>query len=344
MKPHLKNLLRSIFGILLAVVFLVVAFRGTDFDQLWASLRGVHYQWILLLIPIGLLSHFLRAVRWKYLLEPVKESTSVHTLFSAVMIGYMVNNVLPRVGELVRAYVAGRLEGMPKSSTLGTVVIERIIDLATFFFGLCAVLFLYPQSLEAITDDASSLRVIFLAGSVIVLVLFVLLFLKSESFFRSFRVIRYVVPAKYKPSVDRLLDSFLSGMQVSKLRPRFARIALVSVLIWGFYGLALYVPFYAFDSIRTLNLDFGAAMVLLTFSAVAFTLPAPGAFGTYHSFLSLALVRIYGVDSVTALSYSIVTHETAYLVIMVVGIAYFLKDHLKVSDLRVDKVREEVSA
>ncbi len=344
MRPHLKNILRSVFGILLAAIFMVIAFRGTDFDSLWASLKGVHYEWILLLVPIGLLSHYLRAVRWKYLLAPVKEPTSVNTLFSAVMIGYMINNVLPRVGELVRAYVAGRLENMPKSSTLGTVVIERIIDLATFFFGLCVVLFLYPQSLEAITDDPASLRVVFLAGSVLVLVLFILLFLKSESFFRSFRFLRILVPKKYKPNVDRLLDSFLSGMQVSKLRPHFARITVFSLLIWAFYGLALYVPFFAFDSIRDLGLDFGAAMVLLTFSAVAFTLPAPGAFGTYHSFLSLALVRIYGVDPVTALSYSIITHETAYIVIMVVGIAYFLKDHLKVSDLRVEKVREEVSA
>ena len=182
MNTNLKTLLRSVFGILLAALFLFLAFRGTDFDQLWLSLQNVHYEWVLLLIPIGLFSHFLRAVRWKFLLEPVKKGTSVHVLFSAVMIGYMVNNILPRVGELVRAYVAGRLEGMPKSSTLGTVVIERIIDLATFSFLLCIVLFVYPQSLGAFVDDVSSVRVLFLVGSVVVLVLFVLLFLKSESF------------------------------------------------------------------------------------------------------------------------------------------------------------------
>ena len=133
-------------------------------------------------------------------------------------------------------------------------------------------------------------------------------------------------------------------MQVSKLRPRFVSITITSLLIWGFYGLALYVPFFAFEPIRALGLDFGAAMVMLTFSAVAFVLPAPGAFGTYHSFLSVALVRIYGLDSVTALSYSIITHETGYIVVMIVGIVYFLKDHFKVSDLRVEKVREELSA
>jgi uncharacterized protein (TIRG00374 family) len=344
MNSNVKTLIRSIFGILLAAVFLYLAFRGTDFDQLWSSLENVRYEWILLLVPIGLLSHFLRAVRWKYLLEPVKRPTSVHNLFSAVMIGYMINNVLPRVGELVRAYVAGKMEGMPKSSTLGTVVIERIIDLATFSFLLCVVLFVYPQTLSAFVEDVSSVRLLFLGGSVVTLLLFVLLFLKSESFFRTLRFVRYVVPGKLKGKVDSLIDSFLSGMQVSKLRPRFLHIALYSLLIWGLYGLALYVPFFAFAPMRELGLDFGAAMVMLTFSAVAFVLPAPGAFGTFHSFLSVALVRIYGVDSVTALSYSIVTHETAYVVIMVVGVVYFLKDHIKVSDIQLGKVREELSS
>jgi uncharacterized protein (TIRG00374 family) len=343
MKKNLKALFRSLFGIFLAGIFLYLAFRGTDFGKLWASLENVHYEWILVLIPVGLFSHFLRAVRWKYLLEPVKSPTSIHTLFSAVMIGYMVNNLLPRVGELVRAYVAGRMEKMPKSSALGTIVIERIIDLATFSFLLCIVLFMYPQTLAAFVDDVASVRWIFLGASVVTLALFVLLFLKSESFFRLLRVVRHIVPGKFKHKVDVLLDSFLSGMQISKLRPRFAVITTYSILIWAFYGLALYVPFFAFDQIRALGLDFGAAMVMLTFSAVAFVFPAPGAFGTYHSFLSLALVRIYGLDQVTALSYSIVTHETAYVVIMILGVVYFLKDHLNVSDLRVEKVREEVS-
>jgi glycosyltransferase 2 family protein len=339
-----KNLLRSAFGILVAALFLYLAFRGTDFGKLWSSLSNVRVGWILLLVPIGLFSHFLRALRWKYLLEPVKRPTSVHVLFSAVMIGYMVNNLIPRVGELIRAYVVGKLEGVPKSSALGTVVIERIIDLATFFFLLCVVLFLYPQSLEVFTGDVSSIRLLFLFGSVATLVLFVVLFLKSESLFKMLKLFRHLVPGKFKAKVDTLVDSFLTGMQVSKLRPRFALITMYSLLIWGFYALALYVPFFAFDSIRSLGLDLGAAMVMLTFSAVAFVLPAPGAFGTYHSFLSLALVRIYGVDSVTALSYSIATHETQYIATMIFGIVYFLKDHLKVSDIQAEQVREELSS
>ncbi len=77
-------------------------------------------------------------------------------------------------------------------------------------------------------------------------------------------------------------------------------------------------------------------MILLTVTSLAFVLPAPGAFGTYHSFLKYALVRLYGVDDVTALSYSVLTHEVNFALVMIVGIFYFLKDHLKVSEVEME--------
>ncbi len=118
------------------------------------------------------------------------------------------------------------------------------------------------------------------------------------------------------------------------MKEKLPHVVLLSLAIWFFYGLGLYVPFFAFGPIVELNLGFSASMVLLTVTSIAFVLPAPGAFGTYHSFLRFALVRLYGVDDVTALSYTLVTHEVNYVVIMVVGVFYFLKDHLKVSEVR----------
>jgi len=75
---------------------------------------------------------------------------------------------------------------------------------------------------------------------------------------------------------------------------------------------------------------------LLTISSIAYVLPAPGAMGSYHSLLSVALVTLYGVERITALSFAIVTHEVGYIVTMIIGLAYFLKDHLHVSDLALE--------
>jgi len=331
-----KNVVRTFLSLLLAVVSLYLAFRGISFSDLWQSLQEVQYIWIAFLVPIGLASHYVRAMRWKLLLGHVKEDISTNNLFSAVMIGYMVNNVLPRVGEIVRPYVAGKLEGISKSTAFGSVVIERILDMMTFFFLLCMVLFLFPDSLSAFWGDAQSWRPLFLAGSIGSFVLMVLVFFKSESIFSLVRHLKPLLPARFRDSLDALVESFLSGFKIVSAREKLPVVILLSLLIWFLYGLGLYVPFFAFESIAGKGMGFSASMILLTVTSIAFVLPAPGAFGTYHSFLRYALVKLYGVDDVTALSYSVVTHEVNYIVIMAVGVTYFLKDHLKVSEVRLE--------
>ncbi|MBI4419137.1 MAG: flippase-like domain-containing protein, partial [Ignavibacteriales bacterium] len=215
MTPRTKTVLRSALSIALAVVFLAVAFRGIDLGELVGTLGNLRYGWILLIIPVGLLSHYARAQRWKYMLGHVKPDLSVRNLFAAVMIGYMVNNVLPRVGELVRPYVAGRLEGIPKSTALGSVVAERIIDLVAVVALLCFILFLSPGTLSAFVDDAETLRPAFLAGSAVSLALFVALFLKSESVVRSAKFLLVLAPKRSRPRVEQLFELFVSGFRVA---------------------------------------------------------------------------------------------------------------------------------
>jgi uncharacterized protein (TIRG00374 family) len=333
MSPRLKKFLQTLVGFLVAALFLYLAFRGVKFNDLWVSLQNVDYLWVALLIPISLFSHWLRAVRWAYLLSPIKKDIPIGKLFSAVMIGFMVNNVLPRVGEVMRAVAIGKSTGISKSSAFGTVVVERIIDMVTFMFILCIVLFLYPNSLDPFFSDVNAVRPFFLVGSFLFLGFFAILFFKGESLFRLLGVLKHIVPDRFKERYEKLVDSFLSGFAVAKMHNQFAGIIILSLLIYFFYALSLYVPFFAFKTLAHHNLDFGASVVLLAISTIAFAFPAPGALGTYHSFVTLALTRLYNVDFVTALSYSIVTHEAGYIITTVVGLFYFMKDHLRVSEV-----------
>ncbi len=333
MPSRLKKFLQTAVGFLLAALFLYLAFRGVSFKDLWASLQDVNYVWVALLVPIVVVSHWLRAVRWGYLLAPVKENISSRNLFSAVMIGFMVNNLFTRVGEVTRAIAVGRSENISTSSVFGTVVIERIIDMVTFLFILCAVLFVYPASLDPFVDNVNSVRPLFFVGSIGLLAFFVVLFFKAESLFRLLAYVKKFIPTRFEDKYQSLLDSFLSGFGVAKMRNKYGMIALLSLLIYFSYAMSLYVPFYAFHTMAGHNLDFGASVILLTISTIAFAFPAPGALGTYHQFLSFALIRLYGVDNVTALSYAIITHEMGYLITTVVGLYYFFKDHLRVSEV-----------
>jgi uncharacterized protein (TIRG00374 family) len=336
MSSTIKSILRSLLGLSVAAVFMVLAFRGTDFGELWESLQRVNYFWISLLIPITILSHWIRAVRWSYLLAPIKKDVSYRNLFSAVMIGYLVNNALTRVGEFVRPFVLGKREGISKSSAFGTVVIERIIDFLTFYFIVSVVLFVYPSSLSPFVENVNVVRPLLLVSSLVCCILLAVLFFKISSLVRFASKIRIVVPDRYHHKFDRVVNSFVSGFAVSQMKETFTSIVVLSILMQGLYALGLYIPFFAFDSIASLNLDFGASVVLLTISSIAFVLPAPGGLGTYHSFLTFALIKLYAVDNTTALSYAIVTHEVGYVLVTAIGLYYFLRDHVRFSDVRTE--------
>lgn len=332
----LKSFVRSAVSFLIAAFFLYFAFRGTKAADLWQTLREVNYGWVIALIPVVVLSHWLRAVRWAHLLAPIKSDLSSRNLFSAVMIGYAVNNILPRVGEIVRPLVIGKLEKIPRSSAFGTVVVERIIDFTSFYFIVCIVLFLYPHSLDPFIRNVDSVRPWLLVASLLACVVFTVVFFKGEALFKFLAKLKRFAPASQQERLERIIDSFLSGFRVAQMKDRLGAIVIYSLLIWALYALGMYVPFFAFDSLAKIHLDFGASVVLLTITSIAWVLPAPGAMGTYHSFLTVALVKLYGVDSATALGFSIITHETGYLIVMAIGGYYYFRDHFRVSDVTTD--------
>lgn len=338
-----RTLLRTLLSFFLTAVFLYLAFRNANLTELWNSLVEANLGWILALVPLGLFSHWVRALRWRYLVAPLKPNASLRNLFSAVMVGYMVNNVLPRAGELVRAYMFGRLEKMSRSATLGTIVVERILDTVTFLFMLCTILFLYPNSLDPFVENVESARRYFLLGSVGLLVLSAVLLLKSESLFSLMKLLKPLVPQHYAGQIDAIVESFLSGIGAGAGRQYLFVVSVLSLFLFGVYGLTMYVGFFSLDTIAAREFDFGVAFVLLTITTIAYVLPAPGALGTYHSFLTYTLAALYGVDSVSALSFSIITHEVSYLTITFVGLGYFLKDHVRISEITEQAVGEEPS-
>ena len=341
MSAQTRRIVRYSISFLLAFGFLYLAFRGIKFSELWESLKGANYWWVALLIPLNILMNWVRAERWAHLLAPIKSPISKRTLFSGVMIGYAINNILPRVGEIVRPYIVGNQEGISRSSVFGTIVVERILDFMSFYFIVCIVLFFYPHTLDPFVNQPDAIRPLFLIGSIAALVIFILLFFKAESLFRFLAKVLRFFTDKRKEKLEKILDKFYTGFAVAKLREKFGVIIFHSFLIWGLNALIMFVPFFAFAPLVKSGMDFGASVVLLVISSIAWILPAPGAMGTYHSFLKVAMVKLYGIDETTSLSYAIVTHEVGYLVVMVIGVYYYFRDHLKMSVLASASSKEE---
>ena len=115
-------------GVGISVVFLYISLRGLHLQDLKAALEAANYWWLIPGITIYFLAVWARAWRWHYLLRPIK-SIPTRKMFPIVCIGYMGNNIYPaRAGEVLRAVVLKRDEGVAISASLATIIVERVFD------------------------------------------------------------------------------------------------------------------------------------------------------------------------------------------------------------------------
>ena len=131
--------LQILVSVVISAVCLYFSFRGIDWAKTGAAMAGANYLLIAATVGVTLVSIWLRAYRWKFMLDPIKK-VSLNDLYSSTMIGFMTNNILPaRLGEFVRAYALGHTAKVSKSAAFATIVIERAFDMVSlvFFLGSC---------------------------------------------------------------------------------------------------------------------------------------------------------------------------------------------------------------
>jgi uncharacterized protein (TIRG00374 family) len=344
MNSIVKNIISTLFSIALAALFLYLAFRGKNIDQLWRSLIDVHWMWFVVLFVGSALSHVLRAWRWKYLLYPIKKDITLRNAFSATMIGYLINNVVPRLGEFVRPYALKKLEGVSRSATMGTIVLERLLDLLTFAIIVLTVLAIYAEPFAVWFPSMAKFEWLFFLGSAVMMVVFVLIFLKAEILFRFIKKFLFFLPKNVRLQTEKIFDSFLTGFQAAKHPGNFLMIAVISILIWLSYTVLLYIPFFIYDFSKISAINFGSAAVLQVASGVAFALPTPSGIGSYHAFTSFTLTQLYHVDPESALSYAVYTHAVGFLTTTIIGLYYFVVDKMHVGDVMAKNQKDDISA
>jgi len=318
--------------ILLTLGFLYIAFRGTEFGKLGEALSRGNYFVASLVIPLILTAIGVRAWRWRYLLAPLKPRTSFPNLFASTMMGYALSNFVPRVGELVRPYTLGNLEGISKSGALGTIVVERVIDMLTLLLLLGGVFAAGEARLTAVFPWLLQAASILFAATLSIVLFLFFLFWKKNPTLALYRRLFGFLPSRLLEKTESVLDTFVEGFRVIREPRLYTMIAVFSILLWCVYLLMMYVPFYAFGLTEAHNLDLSAAAVLLVVSSVSVIIPTPGGTGSFHSLISAVLIGMYGVDRETALSYATVTHAMGYLGVSAVGLVYFLKYNMRLSE------------
>jgi uncharacterized membrane protein YbhN (UPF0104 family) len=143
LKKKIVNILKYSLFTSLGVLLFWLVYRGQDFGNIWHTLRfEVDYRWVALSVFLGILSHISRSMRWLIALEPLGEKPRKSNTFIAVIMGYFMNLLLPRMGEVARCVVLNRYEKISLPKLLGTVITERIVDVVVLFlFTAVVVLF-----------------------------------------------------------------------------------------------------------------------------------------------------------------------------------------------------------
>lgn len=332
---------RAVGVLALTVGFLWYSFRGIDVGAVAVAAKEASYGWIALSVVFLLLSHLLRAWRWRYLLAPLKPNIGLRNLFSGVMIGYLVNNVIPRGGELARPFVVSRLEGVSRMSAFGTVVIERIIDTLTFLTLVAFLPLIYVGPLRDSfpwLEDAGKV----IAGTTSVLLATLIVFMIRRDWTdRALEIAVKVLPRAIARRVNSFVHRFLDGLLFLQ-EPRALAIVLVSSLgVWFLYILMVYFSLFAFGLER---IGLAGATVVQTISSIGVAMPTPGGTGSYHAFTAQSLTRLFGVESAKALSFATITHAAGYIAVGIVGLWYFVRDNFSVREALVEPGAEPARA
>lgn len=262
---------------------------ATEKKDIYNSFLTANYWWLLLSVFFGLISHYSRTIRWKILLEPMGYKPSTKNTFMAVMIAYLANLALPRLGEVTRCGVLTRYEKIPFSKSFGTVITERGIDLITLILVFSINFFIHLDKLELFKDTSIIKNITtkfdqlenpgiiyWIAGGIFLAILIV--------FYKLRHTISHL--AIYQ-KISEIFFGFYEGIKsLIKIKKPFWFI-FHSILIWVMYLLMTWTVFLCIPETADLGLD--VALAVLVFGSIGIIV-VQGGIGIYPWIVAEILV------------------------------------------------------
>jgi len=319
------------FGVLISILFIWLALRGLKLDEFWGAVRKANYIWLLPGVGVYFIGVWVRAWRWHYLLGPIKKIPT-KTMFPITTIGYMGNNIYPaRAGEVLRAVILKRREGVPISASLATIIVERIFD------GVVMLAFVFvnlPElaKLTGASGFVGNIQQVAVIGTGVFLGALAI-FLAAAMFPQvtarvGLRMIERLTPKRLHESIIGVMGKFLDGLASLRSPFNVLMVFLTSVVIWLLETGKYWFVMHAFD----FTVSFFALMLMNGIVNLATTIPsAPGYIGTFDA-PGIAVLGAYGVDQATAAGYTLVLHVALWLPITLLGAYYLAREGIHWSD------------
>lgn len=323
MKKKIGDILKFIIFLGIGIFFIYWFLLKLDADQkeaIWQSFLSARWGWVVAVMCISLLAHFVRALRWRMLFKPLDHNPTQNNTFGAVMVTYLANLAFPRLGEVMRCAMLRTSEKIPMEKSLGTVVTERIIDMMMFALILLFGFLLMFSSVKDFIYDSLSQKFSSLPTLATLAIIAVVLFLALIVAYKLFheKMMRF---GFYRKAVD-LIRGCVDGIKsILHLGPKATLLfALYSLIIYFLYIAGGWVILQAFAD--TQGLPFAAAFVIYIFGTVGMMI-SQGGLGAYPVLVWQALA-IYGIGESTGLACGWLLWGAQQAIVIVIGLAYLV--------------------
>jgi len=298
---------------------LYLSFRGVDFNHLVSDLKSANYFWVFLSLICSIIGYVSRAIRWRLLIEPLNYKPPIKNVFYALMFGYFANFAFPRIGEITRCGSLTKSDKIPMDSLIGTVIIERAIDMIVLLLLLFIVFIakidvfgsfikeivfvpLYKKILS--TVDFS---IYYWLGIIVVIIGAI----TTLYYFRKrFKRVKSVI------KIRKIIRGVVSGIKtVTKMKSRLAFL-FHTIIIWLSYFFMTYVVIFAIPA--TSNLTPIDGLFILVIGGLGMAAPVQGGIGAFHWIVSSALL-LYGISKAEGLAFATIQHESQALLAILLG-------------------------
>jgi uncharacterized protein (TIRG00374 family) len=324
LKKGLKQTVQTLLFLIIALVLLWISFRGINFNDLWQILKKADYWWLLPATSMTLISFFIRARRWTLLIEPLGYKPRLINAYHAIATGYLVNLIFPRLGEVTKCATLGEKEKIPFDKLVGTMLIERTVDILTVLaiFGLTLIAgstltgsFLSDNVVAPMGRKLSSSSGTVIITSVIVIgmiALAIVLFIRLR---------KKLSERKFFKKIYTFADGIVDGLKsISRLKRKWEFIFL-TVLLWVAYLFMTYFPLMCLDSTSGLGLKGG--LFVLVIGSFGMAAPVQNGMGAFHWIVSRGLLVAYGIPLEEGLASATLLHESQMVIVTIFGAISF---------------------
>ena len=290
-------------------------YRDQKIDNVLSEIKKVNFNWIWFSLLFGLLSHISRAVRWRMMAKSMGYNPSMSNSFFSVMATYIINLAVPRLGEIARPSIIKKYEKIPFAETLGTIILERLIDIIILLLLTIFVIIVefntvvsFFENNPEVSDKFKNInyqKLSIVAGIIIVVGIIALIYLRKK--FKHTKIYK-----KFK----ELILSFYNGLKSFKQIKHKFWFIFHSIFIWIMYLMMIYISFYAFD--YTKDITFIQGLTIFVAGSYGMVAPVQGGIGAWH-FMIISTLIIFGIEFSDAQVFALVVHSMQTLLIIILG-------------------------